>query len=101
MKHVISCVDTHTHYYPCYDAETFLSRLHSNLVAVGLKLSPRGQIKPVACLLDSQSSTGFADLSRGHLGACSALSWNIEADAANDAVPVSYTHLTLPTTPYV
>jgi hypothetical protein len=86
VKRVISCVDTHTHYYPCYGAEAFLNRLHSNLLAVGRKFSSQDQINPVACLLDSKSSNGFADLSRGHLGAFTALSWDIEADAANDSV---------------
>lgn len=86
VEQAVICVDTHTHYYPCYDAETFLSSLQHNLLATARKLGATGTVYPVACMLDSASSTGFADLSAGFLGNTRQLSWSVEHNAHNPAV---------------
>ena len=82
----ISCVDTHVHYYPCFDAEVFLASLYCNLVATARKLGASESVYPVVCLLDSSASSGFASLAAGHLGDTSQLSWAVKTDSASAAV---------------
>lgn len=86
VEPAISCIDTHVHYYPCYDAEVFLESLHCNLLATARELGAKESVYPVVCLLDSNSSSGFASLAAGHLGDTSQLSWTILTDTAHPAL---------------
>lgn len=80
------CVDTHAHYYPCYDAEEFLSSIHRNLMATAEKKAPNEAICAVACLLETESNSCFSDLASGRLGSTMELTWRVQTDDANPAV---------------
>lgn len=86
MEQAIICVDTHVHYYPCYDAEQFLNSIHRNLLATAEKISTSATICAVACLLDTESSSCFSELAEGRLGSTIELSWKVQTDHANPAV---------------
>lgn len=80
------CVDTHAHYYPCYDAEDFLYSVHRNLYANAKLCATNDSIDVVACLLETESNTCFSSLAEGRLGGTKKLSWKVEKNRENPAV---------------
>ena len=68
----------------------------------GLRVAPNGSITPVATLVSFATALIISGLNCGSENIQLTLSCSIiSLISANCSAPVSYTHLTLPTTPYV